>query len=73
MSGTSDDIVNEKNVQLLSIVWERIILDEAHQIRNPKSQTALAVCKYEKKGFVEFFFELRFSCFLGSERQDGGR
>ena len=33
------------SVQLLSIIWERVILDEAHQIRNPRSQTALAVCK----------------------------
>ncbi len=43
---TVDDEGNDaKNVQLLSVIWERIILDEAHQIRNPKSQTALAVCK----------------------------
>ena len=33
-----------KNVELLSVGWERIILDEAHQIRNPTSKTAQAVC-----------------------------
>lgn len=44
---TADDdaIAETKSVQLLSVVFERVILDEAHQIRNPKSQTALAVCK----------------------------
>jgi transcription termination factor 2 len=34
-----------KNVELLSIGWERIILDEAHQIRNPRSLAAQAVCR----------------------------
>ena len=44
--GTVDDEGTEsKNVQLLSVIWERVILDEAHQIRNPRSQTALAVCR----------------------------
>jgi transcription termination factor 2 len=48
--GTVDDEGTEaKNVQLLSIIWERVILDEAHQIRNPKSQTALAVCRFALK------------------------
>ncbi len=32
-----------KNAQLAGVVWERIILDEAHQVRNPRSQTARAV------------------------------
>ncbi|CAG0888256.1 unnamed protein product, partial [Darwinula stevensoni] len=27
------------------IAWKRVILDEAHQVRNPKSQTSQAVCK----------------------------
>ncbi len=27
------------------MAWERIILDEAHQVRNPRSQTAQAVCR----------------------------
>lgn len=34
---------------LFNIRWERIILDEAHQIRNHKSQTALAVCELRAK------------------------
>ncbi len=34
-----------KNAQLASVAWERIILDEAHQVRNPRSQTAQAVCR----------------------------
>jgi len=31
--------------ELLNVAWERIILDEAHQIRNPKSLTSQAVCR----------------------------
>ena len=34
-----------KNIELFSIGWERIILDEAHQIRNPRSKAAQAVCR----------------------------
>ncbi|XP_003793870.1 transcription termination factor 2 [Otolemur garnettii] len=30
---------------LLRIVWARIILDEAHSVKNPRVQTSLAVCK----------------------------
>jgi SNF2 family DNA or RNA helicase len=33
------------NVTLLSVGWERIILDEAHQVRNPRARTAQAVCQ----------------------------
>ncbi|XP_025412191.1 transcription termination factor 2-like isoform X2 [Sipha flava] len=29
---------------LFQIKWKRIILDEAHTIRNPKSQTSIAIC-----------------------------
>ncbi|XP_074839644.1 transcription termination factor 2 isoform X2 [Carettochelys insculpta] len=30
---------------LLRVAWARIILDEAHSIKNPKVQTSIAVCK----------------------------
>ncbi|NXO61427.1 TTF2 factor, partial [Phainopepla nitens] len=30
---------------LLRVVWARIILDEAHNIKNPRVQTSIAVCK----------------------------
>ncbi|XP_030060896.1 transcription termination factor 2 [Microcaecilia unicolor] len=30
---------------LLCVTWRRIILDEAHTIKNPKAQTSLAMCK----------------------------
>uniref|UniRef100_G1SDP6 Transcription termination factor 2 n=1 Tax=Oryctolagus cuniculus TaxID=9986 RepID=G1SDP6_RABIT len=30
---------------LLGVVWARIILDEAHNVKNPRVQTSIAVCK----------------------------
>ncbi|KAB0388483.1 hypothetical protein E2I00_005639, partial [Balaenoptera physalus] len=32
---------------LLRVVWARIILDEAHNVKNPRVQTSLAVCKLQ--------------------------
>jgi transcription termination factor 2 len=39
------EAIEAKNAMLLGIAWERIILDEAHQIRNPTSKTAKAICR----------------------------
>lgn len=30
---------------LLRVAWARVVLDEAHNIKNPKVQTSMAVCK----------------------------
>ncbi|XP_034510060.1 transcription termination factor 2 isoform X3 [Ailuropoda melanoleuca] len=34
---------------LLQIVWARIILDEAHCVRNPRVQTSMAVCSLQAR------------------------
>ncbi|XP_063112254.1 transcription termination factor 2 isoform X2 [Cavia porcellus] len=34
---------------LLQIVWARIILDEAHNVKNPRVQTSIAVCKLQAR------------------------
>ena len=42
----AEDFGNKKTVsELLNVAWERVILDEAHTIRNPKSLTSQAVCR----------------------------
>ncbi|KAK9869992.1 hypothetical protein WA026_006091 [Henosepilachna vigintioctopunctata] len=40
---------SEKNSTLCRVKWKRIILDEAHQIRNHKSLTSLACCELASK------------------------
>lgn len=47
--GTLTSEFNTKNGHLRSFLWRRIILDEAHQIRNPKSKSSLAVSALEAK------------------------
>uniref|UniRef100_A0A3Q0RA86 Transcription termination factor 2 n=1 Tax=Amphilophus citrinellus TaxID=61819 RepID=A0A3Q0RA86_AMPCI len=34
-----------RSAPLLRVAWARIILDEAHNIKNPKVQTSMAVCR----------------------------
>ncbi|XP_036199837.1 transcription termination factor 2 isoform X2 [Myotis myotis] len=34
---------------LLRIVWARIVLDEAHNVKNPRVQTSIAVCKLQAR------------------------
>ena len=34
---------------LFDIEWRRLILDEAHQIKNPKSQQSVACCEIHAK------------------------
>ena len=44
LQSADDQVIQKTNIELLNIAWKRIILDEAHQIRNPKSLTSQAVC-----------------------------
>lgn len=47
-SPAKDPDVEDKTLRcstLLRIAWARVILDEAHNIKNPKVQTSIAVCK----------------------------
>ncbi|XP_075887044.1 transcription termination factor 2 isoform X1 [Nelusetta ayraudi] len=43
-SKDSDDVAPH-SPPLLRVAWARIVLDEAHNIKNPKVQTSMAVCQ----------------------------
>ncbi|KAK5608860.1 hypothetical protein CRENBAI_019267 [Crenichthys baileyi] len=39
------DHTSSRSAPLLRVSWARVILDEAHNIKNPKVQTSMAVCQ----------------------------
>ncbi|KAJ8983651.1 hypothetical protein NQ317_019570 [Molorchus minor] len=39
----------ERTGAVFRVKWRRVVIDEAHQIRNPKSQTSVAVCHLAAK------------------------
>ncbi|XP_017285609.1 transcription termination factor 2 isoform X2 [Kryptolebias marmoratus] len=39
------DHVPLRSAPLLRVAWSRVVLDEAHNIKNPKVQTSMAVCQ----------------------------
>ncbi|XP_044222442.1 transcription termination factor 2 isoform X2 [Thunnus albacares] len=39
------DEVPSHSAPLLRVAWARVVLDEAHNIKNPKVQTSMAVCR----------------------------
>ncbi|XP_069011139.1 transcription termination factor 2 isoform X2 [Embiotoca jacksoni] len=43
-SKDSDDVPSH-SAPLLRVAWARVVLDEAHNIKNPKVQTSMAVCQ----------------------------
>ncbi|XP_056908679.1 transcription termination factor 2-like isoform X1 [Takifugu flavidus] len=40
-----DDVAPPSSSTLLRVAWERVVLDEAHNIKNPKVQTSVATCQ----------------------------
>ncbi|PNF38558.1 hypothetical protein B7P43_G04028 [Cryptotermes secundus] len=47
--GSSSAVDRSKQGTLFGVKWERIILDEAHTVRNHKSKTSIAVCALKSK------------------------
>ncbi|XP_057576312.1 transcription termination factor 2 isoform X2 [Hippopotamus amphibius kiboko] len=43
----ADSSVKGNSSPLLRVVWARIILDEAHNVKNPRVQVSMAVCKLQ--------------------------
>ncbi|XP_078264835.1 transcription termination factor 2 isoform X2 [Rhinoraja longicauda] len=44
-TATDEALAESSHSPLLKLAWARIILDEAHNIKNPQIQTSMAVCK----------------------------
>ncbi|XP_029699964.1 transcription termination factor 2 isoform X5 [Takifugu rubripes] len=40
-----DDVAPPSSSTLFRVAWERVVLDEAHNIKNPKVQTSMATCQ----------------------------
>lgn len=49
MPKPDDDPYNRCNSPLMRIQWERVMLDEGHVIRNPKTHGALSACRLVAK------------------------
>ncbi|CAK6968524.1 transcription termination factor 2 [Scomber scombrus] len=43
------DKVSSRSAPLMRVSWARVILDEAHNIKNPKVQTSMAVCQLKAR------------------------
>ncbi|XP_015219963.2 transcription termination factor 2 isoform X2 [Lepisosteus oculatus] len=43
--GAAEEPATRPRPPLLTVTWSRIVLDEAHNVKNPRVQTSLAVCQ----------------------------